>query len=235
MKDYQPVSKMENNDKLPIDVALDVSELLDVDQVIVLARDRDTGNVRHVTYGKTFVDSGMAAMDGEKIAAMLRASPTSLDDAVAAAAIVRPGDISVENTVRGMEVDTDGVHRTHCCELHGCKYADDKCPVVNGKIQQDYLCELCDIEGYKSIHDLNKTISLRKKIAAATDDILCLSEPTEHTANNAAVVFCKFIVEMRMQYNLRNSERQAIGALLGIEDIKIISPEFVNTISKTEL
>ena len=37
----------------------------------------------------------------------------------------------------------DGVHRTHCCVLHGCKYGDEDCPVWNKKIKQDYPCEEC--------------------------------------------------------------------------------------------
>ena len=37
-----------------------------------------------------------------------------------------------------------GVHVTHCCKWHGCKYGDEDCPVVLGKIKQLYLCEYCD-------------------------------------------------------------------------------------------
>jgi hypothetical protein len=40
-----------------------------------------------------------------------------------------------------------GVHRTHCCKKHGCKYGDhDNCPVCLGLIIQDHLCEDCDYE-----------------------------------------------------------------------------------------
>lgn len=37
-----------------------------------------------------------------------------------------------------------GVHRTHCCFEHGCKYGDKDCPVELGLIKQDYKCEDCD-------------------------------------------------------------------------------------------
>ena len=41
-----------------------------------------------------------------------------------------------------------GVHQTHCCFKHGCKYGFDaiqkECPVYTGKIQQEYPCEDCD-------------------------------------------------------------------------------------------
>lgn len=35
-----------------------------------------------------------------------------------------------------------GVHETHCCKRHGCKYGEhDKCPVTLGLIKQAYGCE----------------------------------------------------------------------------------------------
>jgi hypothetical protein len=40
-----------------------------------------------------------------------------------------------------------GVHRSHCCAEHGCKYGDDStCPVVLGEVIQDYPCEMCGEE-----------------------------------------------------------------------------------------
>ena len=45
-----------------------------------------------------------------------------------------------------MRVDKIGVHRTHCCILHGCKYGDSDCPVVNAQVKQDYTCEDCDYD-----------------------------------------------------------------------------------------
>ena len=38
---------------------------------------------------------------------------------------------------------TIGVHASHCCKWHGCKYGDSDCPVVSGEIEQLYLCEDC--------------------------------------------------------------------------------------------
>ncbi len=38
---------------------------------------------------------------------------------------------------------TIGVHATHCCKWHGCKYGDPDCPIVNGEVEQEYLCEDC--------------------------------------------------------------------------------------------
>ena len=39
-----------------------------------------------------------------------------------------------------------GVHRTHCCKEHGCKYRNDDCPVANGRIKQSGPCEECGLE-----------------------------------------------------------------------------------------
>lgn len=42
-----------------------------------------------------------------------------------------------------MEVDKVGVHATHCCSKHGCKYGDSECPVERDEITQEYPCETC--------------------------------------------------------------------------------------------
>lgn len=40
-----------------------------------------------------------------------------------------------------------GVHQTHCCEKHGCKYSrDTECPVYMGMVDQKYPCEICSDE-----------------------------------------------------------------------------------------
>lgn len=41
-------------------------------------------------------------------------------------------------------MDNLGVHVTHCCLDHGCKYRDDDCPVFTGAAAQMYECEDCD-------------------------------------------------------------------------------------------
>jgi hypothetical protein len=43
------------------------------------------------------------------------------------------------------EVAKHGVHASHCCVKHGCKYAyGSDCPVVAGDVEQKYPCETCD-------------------------------------------------------------------------------------------
>lgn len=34
-----------------------------------------------------------------------------------------------------------GVHKSHCCKKHGCKYGDEDCPVVLKLTKQKYVCE----------------------------------------------------------------------------------------------
>jgi hypothetical protein len=36
-----------------------------------------------------------------------------------------------------------GVHVSHCCVYHGCKYGDADCPVVLKLEEQKYPCETC--------------------------------------------------------------------------------------------
>ncbi len=60
-----------------------------------------------------------------------------------------------------MDKDKYGVHATHCCIKHGCKYGDEDCPVVSGKIKQEYICEYCDDDGIKSVDELIKTEVVR--------------------------------------------------------------------------
>lgn len=38
---------------------------------------------------------------------------------------------------------TEGVHQTHCCVHHGCKYGDEDCPVEQRQVVQEYPCEMC--------------------------------------------------------------------------------------------
>lgn len=39
-------------------------------------------------------------------------------------------------------IDRDGVHNTHCCRIHGCKYRDEDCPVESGRLP-GIRCEYC--------------------------------------------------------------------------------------------
>ena len=59
-----------------------------------------------------------------------------------------------------------GVHQSHCCKWHGCKYGDDNCPVVHGLVKQDYLCEWCneDLENEEYLLQTLKNIQEMKEL-----------------------------------------------------------------------
>lgn len=66
-----------------------------------------------------------------------------------------------------MDKEKYGVHKSHCCVLHGCKYGDEDCPVVLKEIVQLYLCEECDYEGIESVEALKYsgfTVEEKKKV-----------------------------------------------------------------------
>ena len=42
--------------------------------------------------------------------------------------------------------DVNGVHATHCCRRHWCKYGANDCPVVLGDVAQDGPCDACEDE-----------------------------------------------------------------------------------------
>jgi len=48
----------------------------------------------------------------------------------------------------------EGVHVTHCCVKHGCKYGEPDCPVVNEAALQRYPCEQC-VDGDSFFADIN--------------------------------------------------------------------------------
>ena len=74
------------------------------------------------------------------------------------------------------------VHDSHCCLIHGCKYGDDECPVVN-KIEgyEGIPCESCQWEQEelnsfqknqgRQLHELVKVLNYRKKMAEKTNTL----------------------------------------------------------------
>jgi hypothetical protein len=56
-----------------------------------------------------------------------------------------------------------GVHKTHCCATHGCKYSAPDCPVFTKVIQGDPgVCEYCtedEAEFKAGFHDLARRIT----------------------------------------------------------------------------
>lgn len=88
-----------------------------------------------------------------------------------------------------MDEKNIGVHRTHCCKFHGCKYGDPDCPVENKTIEQDYPCEDCD----------------------GTDAILLKS------ISEQVLYLCNFIIcsESRMPYTYHHDYLREYGSGMG--------------------
>jgi hypothetical protein len=58
--------------------------------------------------------------------------------------LVSDGPEFTSGQVAGWLEHVDGVHITHCCREHGCKYGDAACPVAQGTAKQAYPCEFCE-------------------------------------------------------------------------------------------
>lgn len=63
---------------------------------------------------------------------------------------------------RTFEVKNVGVHVTHCCSRHGCKYCDDDCPVAKNRLPQAYACEECTEETAELVHLLETGLAVLK-------------------------------------------------------------------------
>lgn len=63
-----------------------------------------------------------------------------------------------------------GVHITHCCLKHGCKYNDKDCPVINSDVEQKYLCEYCDFDGIYSLDELHELSFLTREALLNKDE-----------------------------------------------------------------
>jgi len=63
-----------------------------------------------------------------------------------------------------------GVHDTHCCVHHGCKYGDDDCPVEHG-ISEGIRCESC-----YDMHNENLELIARIKTLQIYNNIHTIDE-----------------------------------------------------------
>jgi len=51
----------------------------------------------------------------------------------------------MDDDQRPIQPGSEGVHRTHCCDKHGCKYGNTNCPVETGKMKQEGPCIECGV------------------------------------------------------------------------------------------
>lgn len=69
-----------------------------------------------------------------------------------------------------MEKEKWGVHVSHCCVLHRCKYGDEECPVKQKQVKQVYPCEFCDEEGFQNIEQIEEYVALQGYIEQAKEE-----------------------------------------------------------------
>lgn len=67
---------------------------------------------------------------------------------------------------------SNGVHQTHCCIIHGCKYGDEDCPVELGLLTQESPCEHCD---GKNPHEVLALCRISDNLKTQSND--CTSLP----------------------------------------------------------
>ena len=79
--------------KLPIKAAKDLGGKYGLDRVLIIAVDYKADLTHTVSWGKTKKDCGFAAMDIQKLRAVIEAQPTSLADALEVASKIRPSDV----------------------------------------------------------------------------------------------------------------------------------------------
>lgn len=82
--------------KLPINAAKDVGKKYGLSRVLLIAVDENDNLTHTVSWGDTKQNCGLAAMDIQKLRAVLDAQPTSLADAVEVAKKVRPADVEAD-------------------------------------------------------------------------------------------------------------------------------------------
>lgn len=83
-----------------------------------------------------------------------------------------------------------GVHKSHCCVLHGCKYREDNCPVEYKEVTQDYLCDECWDDGLRSLEDLELILS-----TDCCSDMIEFSRNTENFRNLKKFKVCPFCLK----------------------------------------
>jgi NTP pyrophosphatase (non-canonical NTP hydrolase) len=77
--------------------------------------------------------------------------------------------MSLKDEILQKIISYKGVHSTHCCKKHGCKYFSTNCPVENDVVQQEYPCESCLWE--KEEEEASHFCQLFRRIQKITDSL----------------------------------------------------------------
>ena len=77
-----------------------------------------------------------------------------------------------------------GVHETHCCKIHGCKYSDNDCPVAYGDSPGNEACEYCamdmELDGHMGNPKTNDINELRALLSEAEERCKSLGGEVNH-------------------------------------------------------
>lgn len=87
-------------DKIPIEAAAKLGREFKLDRVLLIATSRESDKTYTVSWGKTKEDCGFAAMDIQKLRAVLEAQPTSYEQAIEVVKKVQPRDVRVNDQHR---------------------------------------------------------------------------------------------------------------------------------------
>jgi hypothetical protein len=73
-----------------------------------------------------------------------------------------------ETLINGVVYKNVGTHETHCCNRHGCKYGNEKCPVADSVIEQEGGCPSCEPTNaiQKEIAELQEELAWSQKLEA---------------------------------------------------------------------
>lgn len=109
-------------EKLPIEAAIDVGKKYNLDRVLLIGVSHEPCLTHTVSWGKTKEDCGHAAMDIQKLRAVIDAQPTSLYEAKEVAKRIHPRN--VEGIENKCAYDEEG--RTTCLEIVKLEITIDK-------------------------------------------------------------------------------------------------------------
>ena len=81
-----------------------------------------------------------------------------------------------------------GVHATHCCILHGCKYGSPDCPVVLNRVGQEYPCEQCPEEPVSDADADELLHAIREAVSALEGPLTALKKAAPGLATTLAAM-----------------------------------------------
>jgi len=97
-------------DRIPIEAAAALGKKYNLDRVLLISTSRDNDKTYTVSWGKTKEDCGFAAMDIQKLRAVIEGQPTSYEQAIQIAKKIRPDDVEgirTQDRIKELEGELD--------------------------------------------------------------------------------------------------------------------------------